>query len=231
MCGRTSLKATPAEIAEIFGLDDVPALTPRFNIAPTQPMPVVLLGRESHARELHEVRFGLVPFWEREAKGARYLNARVETVATARPFAESLKKRRCLVVVDGFYEWKKEGKLRLPYRVHFEGDQPFALAGVWDRWKSKEGDVVESCAIITGPAQGAIASMHDRMPVFVPPEAFAAWLGECADESSGDAKAPPVELLHSFTSSIPRWTLDPVSTYVNDAKHEGEACIAPPDAG
>lgn len=220
MCGRTSLKASPEEIAEAFGLDAVPDLSARYNIAPTQPMPVVWRGRESKKRELHLVRFGLIPFWEREpTSAARHVNARAETVLTARPFAQSAKKRRCLVVCDGFYEWKHEEgkKKRVPYRIHFEGDAPFALAGVWDRWVAPDGEVVESCAIVTGPARGVVAPLHDRMPLLVPRERYDAWL---------DREHDPAALLHEMTEATPAWTADRISAYVNDPRHEGPECFA-----
>jgi putative SOS response-associated peptidase YedK len=223
MCGRTSLRASPVELADAFGLDHVPDLTPRYNIAPTQPIAIVMRARGSEKRELHEVRFGLVPWWGKDASGAaKHINARVETIFEKRPFVDPIRKRRCLVVVDGFYEWKRfeKGTKRpsQPYLIHFQGDAPFALAGVWDRWVSTDGEVVESCAIVTGPSKGGVAELHDRMPLVVPQESYEAWLARDAD---------PATLLETFKNASPAWQIDAVSRFVNDPKHEGPECIAP----
>lgn len=222
MCGRTSLKASPAEIAEAFGLDEEPELTPRYNIAPTQPIPIVVPkpeGAERPGRELHVVRFGLVPFWDKSA-GGKHINARMETIFDKRIFAEAVKSRRCLVVVDGFYEWKREGKgasaKSQPYRIHFAGDVPFALAGIYERWSTKDGEVVESCAIITGPSHGVVAELHDRTPLVVPRREADAWLSREAD---------PRAMLDSFAASSPPWVIDAASRYVNNPRNEGPACL------
>lgn len=234
MCGRTSLKASPEEIAEAFGLSEPPEWNPRYNIAPTQSIPVVRLNRAGDRRELHALRFGLVPFWEKTATGARYLNARVESLFTARPFAAAAKKRHCLVVADSFYEWKgregagKRGAApRTPYRIHFEGDTPFALAGVWDRFTGSDGEVIESCAIVTAPSSGVVAPIHDRMPVFVPREAYAEWLRAEPDTGGGD----PAALVRQLAEAPPPWIATPISRYVNDPRHEGPECFAPPEPG
>lgn len=236
MCGRTSLKASPEEIAEAFGLREPPDWTPRYNIAPTQPIPIVRMNRAGDARELHAVRFGLVPFWEKSAGGARHLNARVETLFTARPFAAAARRRRCLVVADGFYEWagpsarspEPKSAPRAPYHVHFVGDAPFALAGVWERWTSNDGEVVESCAIVTAPARGVIAPLHDRMPLFVPRESYPAWLGAVLPrDAANDAEA--AALAHTLAESTPPWVATPIARYVNDPRHEGPECLAPPE--
>jgi putative SOS response-associated peptidase YedK len=225
MCGRTSLTSSPDDIAEAFGLDEVPDLAPRYNIAPTQPIPIVVLTRDG-GRELHEVRFGLVPFWDKDmSSSARHINARVETVLTKRPFAEPIRKRRCLVVADAFYEWKNEPgprgarkAVRQPYRIHFEDGAPFAFAGVYDRWRTKDGEVIESCSIITGPSRGPVAELHDRMPLVVPKDGYAAWL-----EPESDAEA----MLAAMVESTPEWRVDRASRYLNDPRHEGPACIDP----
>lgn len=185
-------------------------------------MPIVRLGHRSQKREFHEFRFGLIPSWEREAKGARYLNARVETVLRAKPFSGPLKKRRCLVVVDGFYEWKDAGtKTKQPYYVHFANDAPFALAGLWDRWRDATGTVLDSCAIITGPSLGPLEHVHDRMPLFLPPNRYEEWLADGTD---------PAPLLESLAATMPAWELRRVSNYVNSATHEGPECVEPTEA-
>ena len=172
MCGRTVLAASPENLREVFGLDHVPELKPHYNIPPSQPLAVVrvLRGSPTPARTMDLLRWGLVPAWADDLKmGNRLALARVETVATTPAFRDAFRSRRCLVVVDGFYEWKRDGKSAShPYVFRRPDQAPFALAGLWDRWTSKDGEVVESCAILTQPALPPVSEVHGRMPVMLP---------------------------------------------------------------
>src|ERR1700722_5164211 len=150
MCGRTALTASPEDLREIFGLEEVPSLVPHYNVPPSHPLAAVRVMRAG-GRRMELLRWGLVPCGADGVKvGNRLPLARVETVASTPAFREALRKRRCLVVVDGFYEWKRAGKEKSqPYFLRRPDRAPFALAGLWDRWVSKDGEVVESCAILT----------------------------------------------------------------------------------
>src|SRR5580698_5260930 len=155
MCGRTILTTADKELRELFGLERAPGLQPHYNTPPSQPVAVVRVLRGSPGRSLDPLRWGLIPAWAKDAKlGNKLALARVETVATTPAFRDAFRSRRCLVVVDGFYEWKRDGKgPGQPFVIRRPDGAPFALAGVWDRWTSKDGEIIESCAILTQPAQ------------------------------------------------------------------------------
>jgi putative SOS response-associated peptidase YedK len=147
MCGRATLSTSPEDLREAFGLSDLPELPPRFNIAPTQPIAVI---REPHRLEL--LRWGLIlPGGHRQ--GARGINVRVESVARAPAYRESFRKRRCLVIVDGFFEWERRDKGKQPFVVRREDGKPFGLAGIWERSTTTDGEVIDTCAVITGDAR------------------------------------------------------------------------------
>src|SRR5579859_1056775 len=141
MCGRAALTSSPEDLREIFGLDETPEVVPHFNVPPSQPLGCVRVARDTHRRTLDFLPWGLVPFWADDPKiGHRLSLARIETVATTPAFREAIKRRRCLVVVDGFYEWKRDGKRpSQPFFVRRDDRKPFALAGVWERWVSRDG--------------------------------------------------------------------------------------------
>jgi putative SOS response-associated peptidase YedK len=185
MCGRYTLHAHPDVIALLFGLSQVPAYQPRFNIAPTAQVLII------RSNEAAMVRWGLVPRWARDPSiGARMNNARAETAAQKPSFREAYRRRRCLIPASGFYEWKAEGGRKQPYYVYPAGAEVFAFAGLWERWQE-----LETCAIITTDANAKMAAVHDRMPVIVSPADYSRWLsGEsyetvalrpCADEAIG----------------------------------------------
>lgn len=193
MCGRATLAAPPEDLAETFGLEHVPLLTPHYNIAPTQGMAVVRAVPETKARRMDLLRWGLIPWWAEDASiGSRFINARSETIVGSKAFGEPLRKRRCLVVVDGFYEWQKQGKTKQPFYVHRKDGKPFALAGVWERWRpkdaAKDAPRLETCTVITTTPTAQISRLHDRMPLILPPEAWDAWLDP--DRTSDEAIAP-----------------------------------------
>jgi len=179
MCARATLITPDNELRQIFGLDQMPSLTARYNIAPTQDIAII---RQPGKLEL--VRFGFVPNFARHAReGARFINARQETVATLPAFRDAFQSRRCLVVVDGFYEWKKNGTRKSqPYFIHAPAHAPMALAGIWNRWTSREtGEVIDSCAVVTRPSCGSVEAVHDRMPVVLASEAWSSWLATGSD--------------------------------------------------
>jgi len=209
MCGRATL-STPARIlAEAFGLSFVPELAPRYNVAPTQPVAVMRT-----AGQLELLRWGLVL----PAGGVKGIgiNVRVESAARVPAYRGPMRTQRCLVLVDGFYEWKREGAKKEPWHIHYPDARPFALGGIWARAENRNGVVVESCAILTGAAKGVVAALHDRMPLLVDPAAWSAWL---------DPEQPaPKELLSTHDDGL---VANAVDSWVNDSKHEDARCIVP----
>lgn len=185
MCGRFTLKTPVAEIAELFEVDSVSEsarLGPRFNIAPTQPIAAVRRDPETGARELTLLRWGLVPWWsERPEELPTLINARAESLHRRRAFRDSLRRRRCLVVADGFYEWRAEGGGKQPYYVRLRSGEPFAFAALWDRWRGGE-EPVESCTIVTTDASAVLEPIHDRMPVILAPADRSMWLDESVEK-------------------------------------------------
>ncbi|MFW5926257.1 MAG: SOS response-associated peptidase [Myxococcota bacterium] len=219
MCGRYSLAADPEELMEELGLDALPeGWTRRYNIAPTQPAAVVTNREPTRVRMHH---FGLIPHWADSASiGSRMINARRETLAQKPAFRDAYATRRCLVLADGFYEWQRQDGRKQPYYVHLPGRRPFGFAGLWALWRGPDGRDVPSCTIVTAPAVGPLADLHDRMPVIVPRDLRSAWL---APDPKGDRELAPL------LDATPAADLQahPVSPFVNTPAHEGPECIAP----
>lgn len=218
MCGRFSLSSSPAVIAEIFHVLNVPELLPaRYNIAPSQPVAVV--RATEGGRELAFLKWGLVPPWARDAKIAP-INAQAETAAVKPFFRNAMKKRRCLIPADGWYEWQATGgKQKQPYFFGPKDRKPLAFAGLWESCEL-EGVAISSCAVLTTNANQLAAPVHSRMPVILPPQAYDAWLDpENQDVASlQDLLRPsPAELLKSY----------PVSTWVNSPRHDDPRCLEP----
>jgi putative SOS response-associated peptidase YedK len=211
MCGRAKLSASPEDLREVFHLDELPQLSPRYNIAPSQPIPIV-----RSPRRLELLRWGLV--LAHAKSHARGINVRVESVARAPAYRDAFRTRRCLVIVDGFYEWKAIDGKRQPYLVRRADSRPFALAGIWDRHVTEDGEVLESCAVLTGPAEGALAAIHDRMPVIVPQAAYARWI----DVNVRDVS----DLLVTSAADL---ALDAVSDVVNSPANDDPRCVEPVD--
>ena len=209
MCGRFTLKQ-PRRINIInFDESDLPTLPPRYNIAPTQDV-LTVVEREK-TREARMLQWGLIPFWSKEPKGI--INARVETIAEKASFNESFQKRRCLIFADGFYEWERSGKISQPYYFQLKDGEPFAFAGVWDKWRANDR-VITSCAIITTKANELLSTIHTRMPVILPPELYDFWLNE-------DSREPELkEILMPFPAA--EMMSHAVSYEVNDVKNDGE---------
>ena len=221
MCGRITLTSPAAVIAELFGLAAIPGLEPRYNIAPTQLLAAVRTDQHTGTRRLDHLRWGLVPYWAKDpAIGNRMINARADSLGDKAAFESAFRKRRCLVVVSGFYEWQRVGKLAQPYLLRMSDGSPFGLAGLWEVWRNPAGEKLETCAVVTTDANAVMKAIHDRMPVIVPPEGFAAWLDPAmVDTSKLDPLLRPVEC--TSLEAVP------VSTYVNDPRNEGERCVEP----
>lgn len=218
MCGRF-VQSSPGEVvAKRFGLRAVPPLQPRFNVAPTQPAAVI---REVDGdRRADLLRFGLVPGWATDPRvGARMINARAERIASAPAFRAAFQRRRCLVPVDGFYEWRAVGRSKQPWLVRREGGGLLALAGVWERFEPAEGEPFESFAIVTTEASESLRELHDRMPAVIEAPDEARWLDPANDDRDG-LRA----LLRPSAATLERF---PVSRAVNDARHDDPSLVEP----
>jgi putative SOS response-associated peptidase YedK len=218
MCGRFNLTASGEEIAEAFDLDDTPELAPRYNIAPTQPVAVVRVDTARHQRRLSTLRWGLVPEGAPETDRG-HINARSETAWRKPAFREAFAARRCLVPATGFYEWQRTGaKKRRPWVFSLVSGQPFAFAGLWEP-PAREG-APPTCTILTTEPNDVTRPVHDRMPVILPPDAYARWL----DPKAGDAVALRPLLL---PYPAPAMAARPVSKAVNNARFDDPACLGP----
>ena len=206
MCGRIVQHTPLGEIRVLFdALNPVPNTAPTYNGAPTDTLPIVRLDRERH-RSLDLMRWGLIPFWAKDIKiGVRCINARSETVATMPAFRDAFARgQRCIVPVDGFYEWQKlPGGRKQPYAIVAADGLPLAMAGLWERWRNPAGDV-HSFTIITTTPNELCAPIHDRMPVILPRDAWRTWLGE--DDSAG---AELLALLRPYPEALRAYPVDP----------------------
>jgi putative SOS response-associated peptidase YedK len=218
MCGRYTLRTGARQIVDDFGLLALPALTPRYNIAPTQPVPVIRRDRDSGSRQLDLLHWGLIPSWADDPKiASKMINARADGVATKPSFRKAFQQRRCLVVADGFYEWQKVGSKRQPFYIHRPDGRPFAFAGLWEHWRRGEL-MIDSCTIITTEANQLRQPLHDRMPVILQPEDYDQWLDPNvqASEALEPLLRPAAEdLLEAY----------PVSTTVNKPANDVAECI------
>ncbi len=178
MCGRYTLTSAPEAIRALFRYAEQPNFPPRYNIAPTQPIAIV--RQVDGKRQFALVRWGFLPSWVKDPKAfALLINARGESVLEKPAFRAAMKRRRCLIPADGFYEWQTGGGRKRPFFVHAKGGGLLAFAGLWESWTGPNGEELETAAIVTTGANGALSSIHERMPVVVPPEAFDLWL-DCA---------------------------------------------------
>ena len=222
MCGRFTLSSNLDDLQGRFGFKarDL-EYRPRYNIAPTQAVMVVTLDPKNGSRQAESMRWGLVPFWAKDLKiGYRMINAQSETAATKPAFRAAFRKRRCLILADGFYEWRKNGKEKIPTYIFQRSKSPFAFAGLWETWKSPEGDHIRSCTILTTTANELIQPIHNRMPVILSQETEPLWLDSMTEEAETLSQlllpAPAEEL----TTII-------VSNLVNSARNQGEECVLP----
>ncbi|MDH3546162.1 MAG: SOS response-associated peptidase [Gammaproteobacteria bacterium] len=216
MCGRFAFYSPSEATAALFGAAGAIDLEPRFNIAPTQYI-AAIRNSEDDGRELTTLRWGLIPFWAKDPSiGNRMINARAETVAEKPAYRAAYRRRRCLVLADGFYEWKKAASGKTPYLISLASGSPFALAGLWEHWQSKETDEsIDSATLITTDANDFMAQLHQRMPVILEPDTADRWL-------AGDD-----ELLEYAASHPPQLKAWPVDRRVNNARNEGQDLIEP----
>jgi len=225
MCARTYVKTQASVLAQLFSATTAGDIPTSYNIAPTDPIPVVRLRPKSGERELVTTRWGLVPPWSKDIKGAaRCINARAETVHEKPSFRSAFRKRRCLVVVDGFFEWRKEGKKRIPFAIHRPDDQPLAFAGLWELWRGgpnvDDSDIRHrSSTIITCAANADMENLHDRMPVILDDDAQQLWMSDTADEPALLDLLQPAQ-----AGSVELFEVDPA---VNNVRAEGAQLIQP----
>jgi putative SOS response-associated peptidase YedK len=216
MCGRYSLTSPVEAVRRLFGLVPGDAMAARYNVAPSQVVPLV--RRRDSGNEVAMLRWGLIPAWAKDpAIGHKMINARSETVAEKPAFRNAYRRRRCLVPADGFYEWKRLGGRKAPYRIVIGDGEPFAFAGLWEAWLSPQGDDVETFTILTTDANAVLAPVHHRMPVILPAELYDPWLDPAASPDA--AWLAPREL--------PGLRAYRVSTYVNSPAHDDAGCLEP----
>jgi putative SOS response-associated peptidase YedK len=224
MCGRFSLTA-PETLADFFDLSDVPDCPPRYNIAPTQPVGVVLFDPEAGHNAFRLMRWGLIPAWAKDASmGSKLINARSETVAEKPSFRAAYKARRCIIPADGFYEWQKvPGGPKQPFRFAIAGGGVFGMAGLWASWQD-----IQTCTILTTTANELLAPLHDRMPVILAPDDYALWLDPTVRGGDGQRSACG-DRLTSLLGPYPAALMNgvPVSKRVNSVKVDDRLCIEP----
>ena len=220
MCGRFAQHADADTLACHFELVTVPALTPHYNVAPTQPV-LAVRADGSGRRELTDLRWGLVPSWSKGPDN-RYsmINARAETVATKPAYRAAFARRRCLIPADAFYEWKATADGKVPHAIRREDGAPFAMAGLWEHWMGSDGSEIASCTIIVTDANILLAPIHDRMPVILDAADYGTWL-----DPGNEDKANLQTLLRPADTS--GWTAYPVSRAVNSPRNDSPALLAP----
>jgi putative SOS response-associated peptidase YedK len=219
MCGRFALYSDPLTLAHRFSAEAMPDLRPRYNVAPTENIPI--LREESDKRCFALARWGLIPQWAKDKDiGYATINARAETVAQKPVFRDAFRRRRCLIPADGYYEWQvlPGSKAKQPWFIALRSRLPMALAGLWERWRNPEGDDLESCAIIVTDANEMMRPIHERMPVILAPSHWNAWL---------ELPVRDAHILQDLLKPYPDedMTAWPVSTKVNSSRNNSEECI------
>ena len=227
MCGRFARKSTQEVLADWFGveLEDMPWFAPTYNAAPQSTQPVVRVNRDSGSREFALMRWGLVPFWAKDAKiGYSTINARAEEAAAKPAYREALKKRRCLVPADAFYEWKRQNaNTKQPFAIALKSGEPYAFAGLWESWRPKDGEPLETFTILTTDPNEVMEPIHNRMPVILEPRDYARWL------DPGDPARPPMDLLCPYPAELMKaW---PVSDRVGNVRNNEPSLLDPAVAG
>ena len=224
MCGRFTLISTGEVVAELFELAEVPKLSPRYNIAPTQPVAAVVCDNPSAPRRLVNLHWGLIPTWAKDpAIGSRMINARAESVATKPSFRGAFAERRCLIVADGFYEWQKVDGGKQPQYITMTDGGPFAFAGLWEHWRGPDGRHIDSCTIITTEPNEMMAPLHDRMPVILPRDTYAPWL-----DPNNTSPADLQSLLRVHPAE--GMSAHAVSKRVNNPSNDVVDCVQPVNA-
>jgi putative SOS response-associated peptidase YedK len=226
MCGRYSLQTEARLLAEHFQLPKIPSLTPRFNIAPSQPVAIVRVPpapnmQQAEGRELTLARWGLIPGWAKDpASGTQPINAKAETAAEKPMFRDALRRRRCLIPADGFYEWRREDMGKQPVYICMKDREPFAFAGLWEHWENQDGQAIESCTILTTEPNDLLKPIHNRMPVILDPKDYDLWLDPDVRDAGKVRRLlgpyPPADM-----------TACPVSLRVNNPRNDDAVCIEP----
>jgi putative SOS response-associated peptidase YedK len=224
MCGRFTICLPTADVALAFGVAETARpISPSFNVAPGMSVPVVV--DDGAGRRLDAFRWGLVPSWAKDLSvGYKMINARAETLAEKPAFRRAFRDRRCLILADGFYEWKTEGRAKRPYYIRLKDSSIFAFAGIWEIWTPREGEAVRSCAIVTTEANDFMKRLHHRMPVILPQEAQGPWL----DPANHDIQALQALLVPLSSGAL---AAHPVSTEVNSPRNDSPRNVLPWGSG
>ena len=219
MCGRYRLTAKERYLRDHFGIDGDLSWEPRWNIAPTQPIPVIRQDAKEPRRAFSLLRWGLIPYWAKDASiGFRTINGMSETAADKPAFRDAMRQRRCLIPADAFYEWQRLGaKEKQPYSFGMIDDSVFAFAGLWERWRDPAGESVETCTILTTKPNGLVAGVHDRMPVILKTDDYESWLDPGVTNVTLVA-----DCLQPFDARLMKKY--PVSTRVNRAENDDQDC-------
>ena len=218
MCGRYALTSPPEVIAERFNLLWVRDVSAHYNITPSQTIPVV---RDTEkGRELALLKWGLIPSWAKDAAiGAKLINARAETLADKPAFRNAFRRRHCLVPADAFYEWKAVGGRKQPYAIRMADKKLFGMAGLWEHWVNADGEIIETCTIITVDANELVGELHERMPLIIQPGDYGAWLDSAYPKAQDLLKPFPAKLMSYY----------PVSMRVNSVRNDDAECMEPVD--
>jgi putative SOS response-associated peptidase YedK len=221
MCGRFTLTTSVRDLANLFQATpmETPGLQPHYNIPPSMPVLAVRKLPGDAQRQLVALRWGLIPSWSKDPSiGNRLINARAESAATKPSFREAFGNRRCLILADGFFEWKKQGRKKQPYLIRMRDGKPFAFAGLWECWHPPDDGPVETCAILTTNANELVQPLHDRMPAILKPQDYDRWLNPDVHE-----KEELEPLLHSCPAE--QMMAYPVSALVNSPRHDDPTCV------
>ena len=217
MCGRYRLTRSDRRLNETFDVEGDFDIAPRYNIAPSQPV-LTIRQEPRRRRQFSTMRWGLVPFWAKDSSiGFKTINARGEAIQTTPSFRDPFKSQRCLIPADGFYEWARNGKVKRPYCFEVGEAEVFAFAGLWDTWLDPNGSILESCTILTTTPNLLLSNFHDRMPVILPPENYAAWLTPGNTDAALEMLKPCERMMRSY----------PVSTRLNQVQNDDPDCAAP----
>jgi putative SOS response-associated peptidase YedK len=223
MCGRYTLTSAPEVLRALFRYAEQPNFPPRYNVAPTQPIPIVRVN--DGKREFVLMRWGLLPSWVKDPKTFSLLiNARGESAAEKPAFRAAMKRRRCLIPADGFYEWQAGGARKQPYFIHAKSGAPLAFAGLWETWTGPNGEELDTAAIVTTSANRTLQPIHDRMPVILAPDAFDLWL----DTANVDARTAAALIAPAPDNLLEAY---PISTEVNRVANDNPGLLEPVVAG